>query len=135
MSFGNFFLGGTGVPPGTKPETCRRCKGKGMVSIFTAIFFFFTLLFYFSGITYRDVSVIADVHGKRPICHSDDLYKLWWNRKNIYGIVCFLYYCLRYSNSKRIYFSSHKASSYMDILFPSCDSSFDQLTLQSVSFL
>ncbi|XP_074263974.1 chaperone protein dnaJ GFA2, mitochondrial [Silene latifolia] len=22
--------GGTGVPPGTKPETCRRCKGKGM---------------------------------------------------------------------------------------------------------
>lgn len=23
--------GGTGVPPGTKPETCRRCKGKGMM--------------------------------------------------------------------------------------------------------
>ncbi|GMH30655.1 hypothetical protein Nepgr_032498 [Nepenthes gracilis] len=22
--------GGTGVPPGTKPETCRRCKGRGM---------------------------------------------------------------------------------------------------------
>ncbi|KAH9620350.1 hypothetical protein KSS87_013722 [Heliosperma pusillum] len=23
--------GGTGVPPGTKPETCRRCKGKGVM--------------------------------------------------------------------------------------------------------
>ncbi|KAL2940668.1 Chaperone protein dnaJ GFA2 mitochondrial, partial [Bienertia sinuspersici] len=23
--------GGTGVPPGTKPETCRRCRGKGMM--------------------------------------------------------------------------------------------------------
>ncbi|KAK9283980.1 hypothetical protein L1049_012238 [Liquidambar formosana] len=23
--------GGTGVPPGTRPETCRRCKGSGMV--------------------------------------------------------------------------------------------------------
>lgn len=22
---------GTGVPPGTKPETCRHCKGSGMV--------------------------------------------------------------------------------------------------------
>lgn len=28
------FLGGSGVPPGTKPETCRRCKGSGMVSDF-----------------------------------------------------------------------------------------------------
>lgn len=25
-------LGGSGVPPGTKPETCRRCKGSGVVS-------------------------------------------------------------------------------------------------------
>ncbi|KMT16705.1 hypothetical protein BVRB_3g049890 [Beta vulgaris subsp. vulgaris] len=23
--------GGTGVPPGTKPETCRRCRGRGMM--------------------------------------------------------------------------------------------------------
>ncbi|XP_021743937.1 chaperone protein dnaJ GFA2, mitochondrial-like [Chenopodium quinoa] len=23
--------GGTGVPPGTKPETCKRCRGKGMI--------------------------------------------------------------------------------------------------------
>uniref|UniRef100_A0A803NAT2 Uncharacterized protein n=1 Tax=Chenopodium quinoa TaxID=63459 RepID=A0A803NAT2_CHEQI len=23
--------GGTGVPPGTKPETCKRCRGKGMM--------------------------------------------------------------------------------------------------------
>ena len=26
------FAGGSGVPPGTRPETCRRCKGSGMVS-------------------------------------------------------------------------------------------------------
>lgn len=26
------FAGGTGVPPGTRPETCKRCKGSGMVS-------------------------------------------------------------------------------------------------------
>ncbi|KAK2993622.1 hypothetical protein RJ640_028966, partial [Escallonia rubra] len=25
--------GGTGVPPGTRPETCRRCKGAGSVSL------------------------------------------------------------------------------------------------------
>lgn len=25
--------GGSGVPPGTKPETCKRCKGSGVVSI------------------------------------------------------------------------------------------------------
>ncbi|GAB2289062.1 hypothetical protein Dimus_023369 [Dionaea muscipula] len=25
--------GGTGVPPGTKPETCKRCRGKGMTFI------------------------------------------------------------------------------------------------------
>lgn len=25
--------GGTGVPPGTKPETCRRCKGAGMTFV------------------------------------------------------------------------------------------------------
>lgn len=25
--------GGSGVPHGTKPETCRRCKGAGIVSI------------------------------------------------------------------------------------------------------
>lgn len=25
-------LGGTGVPPGTRPETCKRCKGSGVVS-------------------------------------------------------------------------------------------------------
>ncbi|GFP98187.1 chaperone protein dnaj [Phtheirospermum japonicum] len=23
--------GGTGVPPGTRPETCKRCRGSGMV--------------------------------------------------------------------------------------------------------
>lgn len=25
--------GGSGVPPGTRPETCKRCKGSGVVSI------------------------------------------------------------------------------------------------------
>lgn len=25
--------GGSGVPPGTKPKTCKRCKGSGKVSI------------------------------------------------------------------------------------------------------
>lgn len=25
-------LGGTGVPPGTRPATCKRCRGSGMVS-------------------------------------------------------------------------------------------------------
>lgn len=31
-------LGGTGVPPGTKPETCKRCKGSGVVSTSLLIF-------------------------------------------------------------------------------------------------
>ncbi|KAK7283857.1 hypothetical protein RIF29_13605 [Crotalaria pallida] len=25
--------GGSGVPPGTRPETCKRCKGSGMISV------------------------------------------------------------------------------------------------------
>ncbi|RHN59209.1 putative chaperone DnaJ [Medicago truncatula] len=29
--------GGSGVPPGTKPETCKRCKGSGKVIIQTVI--------------------------------------------------------------------------------------------------
>lgn len=42
ITLGNVFLfnfllwlnvGGTGIPPGTKPETCRRCKGAGMVGV------------------------------------------------------------------------------------------------------
>nr|GMD65202.1 chaperone protein DnaJ GFA2, mitochondrial [Ipomoea batatas] len=30
--------GGSGVPPGTRPETCRRCKGSGMVFQQTGLF-------------------------------------------------------------------------------------------------
>ncbi|RYR13616.1 hypothetical protein Ahy_B04g070522 isoform C [Arachis hypogaea] len=30
--------GGTGVPPGTRPETCKRCKGSGMTYVQAGIF-------------------------------------------------------------------------------------------------
>ncbi|KAL5175823.1 Chaperone protein dnaJ GFA2, mitochondrial [Glycine soja] len=30
--------GGSGVPPGTRPETCRRCKGSGVTFVQTGIF-------------------------------------------------------------------------------------------------
>ncbi|KAK2379252.1 chaperone protein dnaJ GFA2, mitochondrial [Trifolium repens] len=30
--------GGSGVPPGTKPETCKRCKGSGVMYVSTGIF-------------------------------------------------------------------------------------------------
>lgn len=30
------FSGGAGVPPGTKPETCRTCRGSGMVCLLMA---------------------------------------------------------------------------------------------------
>jgi len=36
--------GGSGVPPGTRPETCKRCKGSGVVSIVLNITFFNNVL-------------------------------------------------------------------------------------------
>ncbi|KAH7544770.1 hypothetical protein FEM48_Zijuj01G0021500 [Ziziphus jujuba var. spinosa] len=33
-----FFLGGSGVPPGTRPESCKRCRGSGMTSILSGPF-------------------------------------------------------------------------------------------------
>ncbi|QHN97737.1 CBS domain-containing protein [Arachis hypogaea] len=32
------FAGGSGIPPGTKPETCKRCKGIGMTYVQAGIF-------------------------------------------------------------------------------------------------
>ncbi|RWW12942.1 hypothetical protein GW17_00023370 [Ensete ventricosum] len=29
----HFSLGGSGVPPGTRPETCWHCRGSGMVRL------------------------------------------------------------------------------------------------------
>ncbi|RZS07589.1 hypothetical protein BHM03_00038473 [Ensete ventricosum] len=31
----HFSLGGSGVPPGTRPETCWHCRGSGMVRLFS----------------------------------------------------------------------------------------------------
>ena len=40
-SFFSTFAGGSGVPPGTRPETCKRCKGSGMVSTILKLKFHF----------------------------------------------------------------------------------------------
>lgn len=42
---------GSGVPPGTKPETCKRCKGAGEVSFGKSLLFNF-YQFIFSNLSF-----------------------------------------------------------------------------------
>lgn len=64
--FCELFKGGTGVPPGTKPETCRRCRGRGMVSEHEAqsLFQFHRNLLSYTDVWFSDLQMFME---KGPI--------------------------------------------------------------------
>lgn len=60
-------IGGTGVPPGTRPETCRPCRGSGTVCYFI---FMKSSLLHMLVLMRENLNVVlfvADNHAKRSV--------------------------------------------------------------------
>ncbi|EHA8587287.1 putative Chaperone protein dnaJ GFA2, mitochondrial [Cocos nucifera] len=58
---------GTGVPPGTRPETCKPCRGLGMLKLMS-------------------YHVLADIHAKWPLQIADNLFTMWGFWENREGV-------------------------------------------------
>lgn len=80
-----FFPGGSGVPPGTRPESCKRCRGSGMVS--------FPWNWKIRGLNEGEICLnscillYSDIHAIWPIQDADNLCSVCWNWENICGMV------------------------------------------------